>query len=281
MKPRIAIGITTYKDIKSPEFGRAVFEAYASASPKMTPNQVKVWGKKHAVTGCDDFAALWLTHTPCEVRDSRSSSAGVLERGTWEIGAEWRTGAPVGHGKVDFRPSLDPSRTNAITISHAYSPLFDWLRLFESLVRHSEPAYAMLHLFTEREIAASSSADRFERFDSAFSGEHWFTSFRSPLGHWDVVDNLRLEQRRNYKFLPELSWANVLGPEFDGNYDPSVIAQRAAWHQSVDGRLHFRITHSLQDVIDRFDQFNLARIRLRAAFPPRSFHRVNLGLVSE
>lgn len=280
MKPRIAIGITTYKDIASPEFGRAVFETYASVSPKMTPNQVTVWGKKHPVSRGDDFAALWLTASPYELRESRSQDAAVLERGTWETGAEWRTGAPVGVGQVDFRPSLDPSRTNAITISHAYSPRVDWLRLFEGLVRQAEPAYAMLHVFTEREVAASSSADRFERFDEAFAGEHWFTSFRSPSGHWDVVDTLRLEQRRNYKFLPELSWANVLGPEFDGNYDPSVIARYAARHQSVEGRMHFSITESLQNVVDQYDEFNLARIRLRAAFPGSSFHRVNLGPIA-
>lgn len=279
MKPRIAIGITTYKDIASLDFGRGVFDVYANLSAKMRPTQVKVWGTKREIRNRDDFAALWRTEAPYELRESRARSAAVLERGTFNIGAEWRTGPPIGVGEVKFRPTLDSSRTNTVTISHVYSPRVDWLQLFKALVKESEPAHAMLHLFTERENSASPAGERFERFDRAFGGEEWFTSFRSPLGHWDVPDILRLEQRRNYRFLPELSWANVLGPEFSGNYDPTIIAQRAAWFQVEADRTYFGVTNSIRDVAENYDAFNLARVRLRGAFPPRSFHRSNLGLV--
>lgn len=202
MKPRIAIGITTYKDIASPDFGRGVFDVYANLSEKMRPTQVKAWGTRTEISSRDDFAALWRTEAPYELRESRAKNAAVLERGTLDIGAEWRPGPPIGVGEVKFRPTLDKSRTNTMTISHAFSTRVDWLQLFRALVKETEPAYAMLHLFTEREINASPVGDRFERFDRAFGGEQWFTSFRSPLGHWDVPDVLRLEQRRNYRFLP-------------------------------------------------------------------------------
>lgn len=280
MKPRIGIGITTYRDISSPEFGEAVFDAYAAASERITPNQIKVWSIKSMVESRDDFGRLWLTRSPYEAREGRSRNAPVLERGEFMVGAEWkRTGALSGEGEVTFRPELDRSRTNEIIIRHTYSPRVDWLSFFRALVDICGPSYAMLHLFTDTELDTSVPGDRFEVFNGPFAGEKWFTHFRSSLGHWDGPDGLRLSERRNYKYLPELSWANLLGPEFRGNYDPRVIARGAAEFESDGDSTLFCVTPSLQDVIDRYHEFNLARVRLRAAFPPQSFHRTNIAVV--
>jgi hypothetical protein len=280
MKPRIGIGITTYRDISSPEFGEAVFDAYAEASERITPNQVKVWSIKSIVENRDDFGRLWLTRTPYQVHEGRSRRGPVLERGEYMVGAEWkRTGALAGEGSVTFRPELERSRTNEIIINHAYSPRVDWLSFFRALVAICGPSYAMLHLFTDTELATSASGDRFEVFDGPFAGEAGFTHFRSPLGHWDGPDQLRLVERRIYKYLPELSWANFLGPEFRGNYDPQFLARKAAVCEADGDSTLFCVTPSLGDVIDRYEEFNLARVRLRAAFPPRFFHRTNIAIV--
>lgn len=280
MKPKIGIGITTYRDISSPEFGEAIFDAYAAASERITPNQIKVWFTKSIVENREDFGRLWLTRMPYEVREDRSRNAPVLRRGADMVGAEWkRTGALSGEGKVTFRPELDRSRTNEILIRHTYSPRIDWLSFFRALVDISRPSYAMLHLFTDTELETSASGDRFEVFDGPYAGEKRFTHFKSPLGHWDGPDDLRLTERRIYKYLPELSWANFLGPEFLENYDPHVLAREAALCEIDGDTILFCVTSALGDVIDRYQEFNLARVRLRAAFPPRSFHRTNIAVV--
>lgn len=280
MKPRIGIGITTYRDISPPEFGEAVFDAYAAASERITPNQIKVWSIKSVVENRDDFGRLWLTRSPYEVREDRSSNAPILERDEFMVGSEWkRTGALSGEGKVTFRPELDRLRTNEIIIRHTYSPRVDWLLFFRILVDICGPSYAMLHVFTDTELATSVRGDRFEVFDGPFAGEKWFTHFKSPIGHWDGPDELRLTERRNYKYLPEFSWANFLGSEFRGNYDPQVLAREAATCEIAGDSTLFCVTSALGDVIDRYDEFNLARVRLRAAFPPRAFHRTNIAVV--
>lgn len=280
MKPKIGIGITTYKDITPPEFGEAVFDAYAAASERIKPKQVKVWSIKSSVESREDFGRLWLTRSPYEVRECRSRNAPVLKRGEDIVGAEWkRTGALSGEGNVVFRPELDRSQTNKIIIRHTYSPRVDWLSFFRTLVDICEPSYAMLHLFTDTELETSASGDRFEIFDGPFAGEKHFTHFKSPLGHWDGPDDLRLTERRIYKYLPEFSWANFLGPEFQGSYDPQVILREAAVCETGEASTLFCVTQNLGDVIDQYEEFNLARVRLRAAFPPRSFHRKNIALV--
>lgn len=282
MKPRIAIGITTYKDITSTDIGLAVFDAYSTASDRITPDQTSVRGVKSPVTDRLEFARNWSTELPYEVRENRSRNAAVLDRGSYLVGAEWkRGGALPGRGSVRFRPALDPSRTSEILITHAYSPRIDWLTLFKALAAATQPAYAMMHVFTDHELERSSFGDRFEVFDGPFAGEKWFTHFRSPLGHWDGPDTLRLKERRNYRFLPELSWANLLGAEFDGNYDPQILNTKAAWTETTGYATLFCITASLQDVIDRYDAFNLARVQVRGAFPPRAFHRANIAAVVE
>lgn len=279
MKPRIAIGITTYKDITSLECGAAVFDAYTEVSPKMQPTSAKVWSEKTKVTNRDEFASVWFNEMPYIVRENRSKAAQVLRRGSYLVGPEWSTGAPAGTGLVNFRPELDTNSTNCIEISHAYSSRVDWLRFFKLLVAITEPAYAMLHLFTEQEAASSPAGVGFERFDEPFSGEGWFTSHRSPSGHWDTPDLLRLDQRRNYRFLPELSWANALGPEWQDNFNAKVISELSSWCEKTGNTTIFGVTDSIKDVLDSYEAFNSVRVKLRNGFGPGAFHRTNFTSV--
>lgn len=266
MKPKIAIGLTTYLDITDPAFGAAVYDAYAAASARVTPNQVRVWSQKHSVTSRDEFAGLWLTRSPFEVHADRRKTE-LLKRGVSLIGAEWRhIGSPSGEGSVHFRPETDTSRANTVSIEHNWATGVDWVALFRRLIETLQPSYAMMHLFTEAELEAAVGRDRFDRFDGPVVGEGSFTSWKSIIGDWRGPDSFDHAARRQYRFLPELSWANWFGPEFDGRYERDFLAVHAANVVSTANGFGFQVTDSLRDVEQQPDEFRTARERLKSAF---------------
>src|SRR5262249_36691281 len=143
-----------------------------------------------------------------------------------------------GSGRVEFHPERDPHGPNGLTIEHNFLPSVDWTSFFRALVLLFQPSYAMLHLFTERELAHASAGERFA-FTGPISGEAHFTTWVSPLGAWRRPDSFALDERRRYRFLPELSWANVLGREFEGRFDPVELEKGAAQYEVSDGRTYF------------------------------------------
>jgi hypothetical protein len=269
MVSKVGIGITTYLDITNPGFGDAIFDAYLSTSAKITPNQVHVQSQKHPVQSREDFSRLWLTRAAYEVGERRQGT--VIDKGEFLIGARWRrTGRLSGLGEVKFRPERDTNGTSSISIVHNYSTGVDWQRLFDELVAISAPSYAMLHLFTEAESARHAHRERFN-FDGPVVGEDHFTSWLSSLGHWRRPDRWELKERRQYRYLTELSWANFLGSEFEGQFDPVAIEKVAAKAHFVGKGFVFQITDSLADVERRPSEFDKSRELLRNAFLPGFF----------
>lgn len=265
MKPFIGIGITTYRDISSPAHGVAVYEAYQAATPSFAPDIVRIDSSKYSVGDAAAFADLWRSEGSWEVQENRGRGP-VIDKGTFAIGAEWkRTGR--GGGKVRFRSERRNEDPDTILIEHPYAARTDWLALFRRLVTICEPAYAMMHLFTEDETRSNTN------FVGPFAGEELFVGWRSSDGARHRPDRWQTKERHTYRFLPALSWANFLGPEFDGQFDPHALERDAAkiWREA-NGCL-FTATENIADVADRREKFSASRDALKAAFAEDCFFR--------
>ena len=167
---------------------------------------------------------------------------------------------------MDFASELNAADASTISIQHTWSPRVDWVELFRLLTEVFQPSYAMLHLFTEAEVAASAGRDRFDVFDGPVTGERSFTSWKSILADWRFPDHFDLAARRRYRFLPELAWANWLGPEFDGQYDKAFLQANAASPVPMARGFAFQITQDLRDIEQHPAAFSDARAKLKSAF---------------
>ncbi|ATQ42074.1 hypothetical protein [Caulobacter mirabilis] len=271
MKPRIAIGITTYLDLSDVAFGAAVYDALVAASNRLAPDKGNVMGMRCEIASRQDFVDRWMSRLPFETRENRGRGP-VIDRGEYVVGLQWRSRG--GNGRVNFRaPSSDPNADCTLTLDLAWAARTDWAGLFDRLVEITSPSHAMLHLFTPAEIDAHPRGDPHDDFDGPVVGEGTFTAWLSSIGDWRRPDRHRPEERRRYRFLPQLSWANVLGKEFDGCYDPEAIRALGQDTRSVGDGLGFRVTGALADVERDPDAFAAARARLRGAFAPDVFRR--------
>lgn len=273
MRHKIAIGITTYVDISDSEFGAAIYRAHENVSKRLTPSKMQIWSAKHDVGSALDFSSLWLTIMPFEKRETKGPDKGeLLEKGEFRVGAQWRrTGSLAGRGRVDFRPEIDHSQCDTLSLEFNYDPNIDWYVFFGRIVDICKPAYGMLHLFTDLELSRSEGKDVLERFDGPLVGEGSFTKWKSSEGHWRGPDKWQLAERRYYRFLPQLSWANYFGSEFDGEIDRMRRKAVADGVQgNVDGRF-LRVTDAISDVVDRQEFFSAKREELKSCFPDGFF----------
>lgn len=272
MPLKVAIGVTTYVDILGDAFGAAVYDAHAAVSDRIVPNQVTIWSTKHLVASQSEFSALWLTRTPFKRYEDRRKLK-VIDSGEYLIGAEWRrTGAISGRGQVRFRPDTDMIGANELTLEFNYSPKIDWYLLFKRMVAIFAPSYAMLHLFSDADRSRPySTYDGPCRYDGPIAGEWQFTTWQTGMGNWRKPDWFDKKGRRTYRFLPELSWANHLGREFDGQYDPARLAGEVAELETSSAGVAFKLTDALSDVAMERDAFRGSRDAARAAFAPEFF----------
>lgn len=271
MKSKVGIGITTYEDISSPSFAAIVYDAYLATSPRIVPTRIDVWSKKHEIMNREAFSAHWLTELDYRVTENRSKSSAILEKGQFRVGAKWRTtGRLPGQGEVTFRPKLDSSRANGVVIKHKFDAAINWAGLFERIVEAMQPAYAMLHVFSEGD-SRQAELDQVEAFDRPFAGEDYFTKWKTSLGTWRKPDSWQLEERRRYRFLPDLSWSNFLGPEFDGQYNHAELSSRAESVRPSGKGILVQVTSALGDVVDRHEWFREKRNLVRGAFAPGFF----------
>lgn len=267
---KVGIGLTTYQDLTRRDIGEAVFEAYSAVSSNIVPNRVAVWSDTHTVETLSEFASLWASSFTFESREDRRPGALLTDRFQGVAGAKWRrVGGISGQGSVNFSSERDPNGAHSLVIDHNYSAKVDWLQLFTALVKIIRPSYGMLHLLTERERI--DSGERFTRFDSAFAGEANFTHWKSLLGEWRSPDAWQMEERRTYRYLPQLSWANVLGEEFNGQYDRDMIEDIAIPIEVNTPGVAFQTTPRLSDVKKTPDEYSASRAALRAAFQPHFF----------
>lgn len=272
MKPRVALGITTYKDLRSAKVGALVYEALAEASPKLAPTRAGLWQQRHVVGNRDEFAAHWHTELVHEVREHRGRTAPVLERGTSHAGARWRTtGALNGGGAVSYRPDADNTRPDVLHIDHAFSPRVDWYELLRRLVEITSPAYAMVHVFNVQGSSCDASVDP-TVFCGALTGEDRFISWKTAAGTWRKPDKWERAERRRYRFLPDLPWASYLGPEFSGSVDRARLREAAFDSCDVEEGVLFRTSSQLQDVLAPEAEFSARQSRLKRAFADGTFH---------
>lgn len=268
MRPKIAIGITTYSNISDREFGAAIYEAHEETTKRLVPNKIRIWSKKHDVSSAEDFGSLWLTVMPFEKREGKGPDKGkLLDKGELRVGAEWsRTGPLAGRGSVKFRPDVDHSRYDTLSIEFNYDPKIDWYGLFKRLVDICQPAYGMLHLFTDSELSRYEGKDYLECFNGPLVGEDSFTSWKTSEGTWRRLDKWQLAERRTYRFLPQLSWANYFGLEFDGEVDAMRRRAVAEADQGIENGRFLHITESISDVLGRSELFDAKRERLKSYF---------------
>jgi hypothetical protein len=272
---KVGIGITTYAEVAAPEVGAAVFDAYDAVSSRITPNQILagIFREKHTVSNRSDFAAHWVSTSEMTTWADKKMTERLSHQ---EIvsGAEWRrTGALPGTGQVQLRSPMAANDSNSLLIQHTFDRRIDWLALFRRLVDLLSPSHAMLHLFTEAEMAPYLVDDRSRRFDQPFAGEYHFTGHRYPNGLRLRPSQWETAERRTYRYLPELTWGVVLGPEFTGQYNAEII-RRFGYEVTIgEHGAWFTMTPKLDDMETDPASFEAARRRLRSAFPEWAFER--------
>jgi len=259
---KIGLGLTTYKDIRSPTFAEDVFEALSEASPKLAPSVASIAGERFPIGNVEDFSKHWCCERVFVVRPKYGVAPPPLRA---DVGIAWRTkGTLAGHGELHLFPSNDPNAANGLTLHHTYASKVDWVRLFERLVALLEPSHALLHLFTPRELQRAGTG-RFA-FTQAFSGENHFTAWQASSGDWRRPDPWQREERRRYRFLPDLAWANAFGREFHGRYETERLRQGAARLEQLENVDLVYATERIDDMRLRPEQFEDARLRMRSAF---------------
>lgn len=262
MKPKVGIGITTYQDIRAPDFAYALYEALVAASPKLAPYRIDTLVDKYAVDSPTDFALHWCT----ELRLIAQPKYGIAPsyEAPSEFGAEWKVkGTLSGEGAIFFG-GRDPNEPATLTLWHNYSARVNWKGLFRRLVDLFAPAHANLHVFTDRELDIAGN-DRFA-FRAPIVGEASFTHWKSILGYWRGPDPWEIDARRQYRFLPNLAWGNYLGDEFLGRFDRTFLIDHSSDPVELDGGILFHVTDDLNDVVEPDDAFEERRAKLRSAF---------------
>lgn len=265
--PKVGIGLTTYKNIKSADFGLAFYEALIACSPKLAPSSVEVILENYGVEGAQDFASFWCNERKLVVRPKYGVAPSYIAPGNF--GAHWRTkGALSGRGEVFFG-GVDPNNPSTLLLEHNYAAKPNWTALFLELLEVFEPAQANIHVFTKRELDLAGQG-RFA-FRQPIVGEGAFTHWKSKLGDWRGPDPWEILQRRNYRFVPELAWGTYFGAEFSESLDKEFLLARGKDSIELCNGVLLKVTEGLIDVIKQPDQFEAERNKIRSAFPENFF----------
>lgn len=262
VKPKVGIGITTYQDVRSPDFACSLYDALVAASPKLAPYRVDTLVDRYAVDSPADFATHWCA----ELRLIAQPKYGVAPSyvAPSAFGANWKVkGTLSGDGEVFFG-SRDTNEPATLTLWHNYSARVNWQSLFRQLIDLSRPAHANLHVFTERELDRVGD-DRFS-FRAPIVGEASFTHWKSVLGDWRGPDPWDVDARRQYRFLPDLAWGNYLGVEFSGRFDRTALIDHSSNPVELDAGILFHVTDDLSDVVAPDGVFEERRAKLRSTF---------------
>ena len=262
MKSKVGIGITTYEDIRSRDFGAALYEALVAASPKLAPYRIEVIGYKYGVTSVQDFVPHWSTEIRLVVRPKYGVSPSYTPPS--DFGASWRTkGALSGDGRAFFG-GRDPNSPATLILRHNFAANVDWKELFRRLVEIFKPAHANLHLFTDRELELAGEGSF--AFRAPIAGEGAFTSWKSTLGNIRGPDPWEVAERRRYRFLPDLAWGNYFGSEFSERFDRARLLGSSDGAKELGNGILLHITEKLSDVAKQPDFFEGERAKLRKAF---------------
>lgn len=265
--PKIAIGITTYKDIWTPEFGANFHELLASQPVSLAPTKARIWGIPRPIYGPADFSSAWRSETTFERREGRSKSSPVLERGHFRDKVEWSRDRTVkSRGEFIPHPETDPRGANAVLFRCHVNWQVDWTVFFEALVDLFEPSFAMLDLFeinlSGAEIGSTGSYDAVACYTDAFTDEYWFTRSRTVTGATTQPDSFDVVGRRTYRHLPELPWLSCLGREFENQFSTALAKDLLFQVQQRGEKTIIQLSADMRDEAG----IAVARNRARAVF---------------
>ena len=283
MKPYISIGITTYSDTANKKFALQFYDAYQDHLPVCTPDRMKIWSSKSTITNKDEFANIWCYEAPVTIKANRGKGP-IIKQWKARLDTEWRR-SRAGGGKVKFRPSNRPEQPDTLSMKHPYRVRADWLGFFKTLIEISTPAHAMLHLFSEQEVQAwhgtYSIGDKppvLNRFDGPVVGEDAFTYVLSDFSDPRKQPSDFEAARKMYRYLPELSWANYLGPEFNCEYDIDTLQKGSEACEQIGEGILFTASDQIGDIIKDRAGFLKKRNNLRSAFEQGFFRLQSLEI---
>lgn len=263
----ICIGITTYRDIWTPDFGEELYQLLASQAVSLAPTKARIWGKNSPVDQVEDFAAMWRSQASFTKHAGPRVTSPVVERGHYRLSVEWTRDLAVRcKGFYEPHPETDPRGAHAMILRCRSNRKVGWAALFESLVDLFSPSFAMIDQFAiplgGALIGSAIGVEAVERYDDAFAGEYWFTRTRLVTGAHHQPDRFDITGRRTYLHLPELPWLSYLGHEFGDVFRsrlPRDVFFRA--EKRGPGTL-IQLSESINDAA----YVELARLRARALF---------------
>lgn len=258
----VVIGITTYDDISNSDTARAVYDILHQCDVRLTPEFIN-WHEpvNIPIEKLETWSHYWMTDA---VIRGQGTSTDV------KTGAIWRRRKTVRNwGMVHHASGNNGNFDSTLIMVFNQKRGIDWFTLFSELCALLRPAHGMLHQFPPQEIKQLD----YHRFDSAVVGENAFTGRVAEDGNKVFPDLRKRTWPRQFKYLPELAWANYLGQELSATYDTAAILNRAsrAWPNELG--LLFRITDSFDDVTEDHERFSARRLELRDCFVAGTFRK--------
>ncbi|MEL6954803.1 MAG: hypothetical protein AAFN09_08855 [Pseudomonadota bacterium] len=258
--PIVAIGLTTYDDISSAEIARSVFRILQKTDARLCPEFVN-WHEPINVPVNDE--AVWLEYWSRDAVLRLHGSAMDTK-----LGGLWRRRRSVqSWGCVSHASTNGWNDDSTLSLSFRWNASIDWWHLFSSLCNILNPAYGMLHLFTDTERKLVELCN----FDGPVVGEGVFTNKLSKDGNVIGVDRRKRTNPMQYCYIPELSWGNCFGVEFKGVFNPECLTKEAAFGKVDSGKTLIRITESLDDILNDHENFCAKRAYLRSLFRTGAF----------
>ena len=259
----VVIGITTYDDISKSDTAQAVYDILHQCDARLTPEFIN-WHEpvNIPIEKLETWSHYWMTDAVIRAQGTATDV---------KIGAIWRRRKSVRNwGMVDHASGNNGNLDSTLIMVFNQKSGIDWFALFSELCALLRPAHGMLHQFPPQEIKLLD----YHRFDNAVVGEMAFTGRVAEDGNKVFPDLRKRTWPRQFKYLPELAWANYLGPELSATYDTASILNCASRAWPNGHGLLFRITDGFDDVTEDHEQFSARRLELRDCFVAGTFRQV-------
>ena len=203
-KATVAIGLTAYNDMSGPEHAKYVFEILHQTDPKLCPEFVN-WHDPVNVPILNE--SVWTEYWAQDaVFKGNGSARDVKFFGMWRRRHSIKSQGMVNHGSEQ-----GIGNPSTLSLTFRWSAKIDRWYLFSSLCDVFTPAYGMLHLFTDAEKKRVELCS----FDRPVVGEVAFVNKLSSDGNLIRIDRRKRTIPMRFSYIPELSWANYFGSEFE------------------------------------------------------------------
>jgi hypothetical protein len=122
-----------------------------------------------------------------------------------------------------------------------------WIDLFRRFVAILGPKYAMLHLFTGKELVRADFKSAKDLFQSG------------PPG-WALIDS-----------IPNIAWGNFFGEDLSQEVNVDAITRCGAVAERIANGWLVTTSDNIFDVADDYDFFSRQRVKLKETFRPDLF----------